>query len=274
MTGSVVGGDALYHEVWLFKTLARLEVWLFKTLARLEVWMFKTLARLEVWMFKTLARLEVWMFKTLARLEDLAEVLRPPALCCSMAKQRVLGIDPGSRKTGWGVVDVAGNVMTHVDNGVLILDDDKDLTIRLVDLAHRLNDVITTYRPDRAAVEDVFVQKSARSALILGQARGAALTTLGLRGLAVASFPTSVVKQRVSGRGGAGKEQVAAMVTALLGLPEHPFEDAADALAVALCACLESPWPTAAAALPPRKGPRQRGRDALAALARAQGKIT
>lgn len=192
---------------------------------------------------------------------------------------RILGIDPGSRKTGWGVVDVAGSVITHVDNGVLILDSDKDLTIRLVDLAHRLNDVVTTYRPDRAAVEDVFVQKSARSALILGQARGAALTTLGLRGLAIVSFPASVVKQRVSGRGGAGKEQVAAMVTALLGLPEHPFEDAADALAVALCACLENPilataLSSSSAAFTAASRPKQGGRQALAALARAQGKIT
>ena len=67
---------------------------------------------------------------------------------------RILGIEPGSRKTGWGVVDVFGSVITHVDNGVLILDDDRDLTIRLVDLAHRLNDVVTTYHPDRAAVEE------------------------------------------------------------------------------------------------------------------------
>ena len=191
-------------------------------------------------------------------------------------RQRILGIDPGSRKTGWGVVDVAGSVVTHVDNGVLMLDDDRDLTIRLVDLAHRLNDVITTYGPDRAAVEDVFVQKSARSALILGQARGAALTTLGLRGLAVTSYPASVVKQRVAGRGQADKEQVAAMVTALLGLPEHPFEDAADALAVALCAGLDNPAVARALSSSPSsssaKKPK-RGREALAALARAQGKL-
>ncbi len=154
---------------------------------------------------------------------------------------RILGVDPGSRKTGWGVVDVDGSRVVHVDNGVLFLDDDDDLTIRLTDLAHRLNDVVTTYAPDRAAVEDVFVQKGARSALILGQARGCALTTLGLRGLSVRSYSTSMVKQRVTGGGRAGKEAVAAMVTTLLSLPEYPFEDATDALAIAICAAFDHP---------------------------------
>ena len=189
---------------------------------------------------------------------------------------RVIGVDPGSRKTGWGIVEVEGNRVIHVDNGVLFLDDDRDLTIRLVDLAHRLNDVITTYQPHRAAVEDVFVQKGARSALVLGQARGCVLTTLGLRGLPVASYSTSMVKQRVTGGGRAGKEQVAEMVTSLLGLPSWPFEDAADALAVALCAALDTPLavrahPTLPA--PATKKPRTKGRDALLELARRQGKV-
>jgi crossover junction endodeoxyribonuclease RuvC len=199
-------------------------------------------------------------------------------------RTRVLGIDPGSRKAGWGVVDVVGTSVVHVDNGVLMLDSDSDLTIRLVDLAHRLNDVITTYAPDRAAVEDVFVQKSARSALVLGQARGAALTTLGLRGLKVTSYTPSMIKQRVTGGGRADKEQVASMVTALLGLPEYPFEDAADALAVAICAAFDSPLrftrdtmnagavAQALVSTLSKKRPASRGRDALAQLARAQGK--
>lgn len=190
---------------------------------------------------------------------------------------RVLGIDPGSRKTGWGIVDVSGSAVVHVDNGVLFLDDSADLTVRLTDLAHRLNDVITTYAPDRAAVEDIFVQKGARSALILGQARGCALTTMGLRGLSVTSYPTSVVKQRVTGGGQAGKEQVAAMVTTLLGLPEYPFEDAADALAVALTAALDGPLTALqqAAAKKSKKAASKKpqGRDALLALAKAQGKL-
>ncbi|HEY4221250.1 MAG TPA: crossover junction endodeoxyribonuclease RuvC, partial [Myxococcota bacterium] len=114
---------------------------------------------------------------------------------------RLLGVDPGSHKTGWGVVDIHGSRVEHVDNGVLFLDDDRVLTVRLVDLCHRLKDVIVRYRPDAAAVEDVFVQRGARSALILGQARGAALATLGLAGLPVTSIPTSQVKLRVAGHG-------------------------------------------------------------------------
>src|SRR5688500_4850650 len=152
----------------------------------------------------------------------------------SVVAVRILGIDPGSHKTGWGIVDVEGTRIVHVDNGVLFLDDSRDLAVRLVDLCHRLNDVVVRYRPDSAAVEDVFVQRGARSALILGQARGAALAVLGLQGLTVRSIPTSQVKARVAGRGRAEKGQVAEMVRVLLGLKEVPFEDAADALAVAI----------------------------------------
>jgi crossover junction endodeoxyribonuclease RuvC len=102
------------------------------------------------------------------------------------------------------------------------------------------------------------------------------LTTLGLRGLKVTPYSTSMVKQRVTGGGRADKLQVAAMVTTLLGLPEHPFEDAADALAIALCAAFDSPLQVrtgaGAAALTAPKKPKTRGRDALLALAVAQGK--
>ncbi len=179
---------------------------------------------------------------------------------------RLLGVDPGSRKTGWGIVDVEGTRVVHVDNGVLFLDDARDLTIRLVDLVQRLKDVVVRYQPDAAAVEDVFVQRGARSALILGQARGAVLATLGLAGLPVQSIATSRVKLHVAGRGQADKAQVAEMVRVHLGLKEVPFEDAADALAVAICAALGGAGPAAAVKT------RKRGRDALADLARAQGK--
>ena len=183
-----------------------------------------------------------------------------------MTRVRILGVDPGSHKTGWGVIDVEGQRIAHVDNGVLMLDDDEDLAVRLVDLCHRLDDVIVRHRPDNAAVEDVFVQRGARSALILGQARGAVLATLGLRGLRVTSIPTSQVKLRVAGQGRADKGQVAEMVRALLGLPEVPFEDAADALAVALSVA------SAPFAPVPKTSRRPSARDGLLALARAQGK--
>jgi crossover junction endodeoxyribonuclease RuvC len=189
---------------------------------------------------------------------------------------RVLGVDPGSHKTGWGVVDVSGGNMVHVDNGVLFLDDDRVLAIRLVDLAHRLRDVILTHKPDVSVVEDVFVQKGARSALILGQARGACLVTLGLAGLPVTSLTTSTVKLRVTGQGRAGKAQVAEMVRVLLGLPEVPFEDAADALAVAIAGALEveQPMLVAATRTSSQRSPKKRvsARDSLLDLARKQGK--
>ena len=171
---------------------------------------------------------------------------------------RVLGIDPGSHKTGWGAIEVEGSRVSHVDNGVIFLDDDGDLTVRLVEL-----------KPDVVVVEDVFVRKGARSALILGQARGVVLATCGMQGLPVRSVPTSQVKLRVAGRGRADKVQVAEMVRALLGLPELPFEDAADALAVALSAVGDVTRPASPPARPRKKS---RGRDALLELARAQGK--
>lgn len=181
---------------------------------------------------------------------------------------RVLGIDPGSHKTGWGAIDLDGGSVRHVDNGVIFLDDDRDLTVRLVDLTHRLRDRLVELSPDVVVVEDVFVRKGARSALILGQARGVVLATCGLHGLPVKSVPTSQVKLRVTGHGRAGKTQVAEMVRALLGLPELPFEDAADALAVALSLAGDVGTPARE-----RPAPRRaRGRDALFELARAQGK--
>lgn len=181
---------------------------------------------------------------------------------------RVLGIDPGSHKTGWGAIEVEGSRVRHVDNGVIFLDDDGDLTVRLVDLAHRLRDRLVELAPDLVVVEDVFVRKGARSALILGQARGVVLAIAGMQGLRVQSVPTSQVKLRVAGRGRADKLQVAEMVRALLGLPELPFEDAADALAVAL-SIVGDVGPVAKRTATPR---RARGRDALLELARAQGK--
>lgn len=181
---------------------------------------------------------------------------------------RVLGIDPGSHKTGWGAVDVEGSSVRHVDNGVIFLDSDRDLTVRLVDLTHRLRDRLIELVPDVVVVEDVFVRKGARSALILGQARGVVLATCGMQGLPVNSVPTSQVKLRVTGRGRADKAQVAEMVRALLGLPELPFEDAADALAVALSLVGET-----GAGAPRSLGARRaQGREALLAIARAQGK--
>jgi crossover junction endodeoxyribonuclease RuvC len=185
---------------------------------------------------------------------------------------RILGIDPGSRKTGWGILDIDGKAMRHIDNGVLFLDDDAQLSIRLRDLAHRLRDTITQHRPDCVALEDVFVHKNPRSALLLGQARGVALAAAGLADLPVHSFSPAVVKMRVAGSGRADKGQVATTVCALLGLAEEPYEDAADAVAIAICCALELAAPpqlrTAQKAKRSPGGPRK----TLLALAKVQGK--
>lgn len=181
----------------------------------------------------------------------------------------VLGLDPGSRKTGWGLVRVEKTRVTHVDHGVIFLDTKADLPERIFELTRGLHVVVERHRPDRAAVEDVFVNKGARSALVLGQARGAVLATLGLCGVETVSHTTSQVKSRVTGRGRATKVQVAEMVTRLLSLEETPYEDAADALAVALCNALEDPNKPKVRAPVRRRGNK---RDGLLALARAQGK--
>jgi crossover junction endodeoxyribonuclease RuvC len=197
----------------------------------------------------------------------------------SAPRLRVIGIDPGSLKTGWGVVEVeaAGAKVHHVDNGVIFLDGKAELPERMVELSKKLHAVIESFRPGVAAVEDVFVQRGARSALILGQARGAVLATVGLCGVRVASHTTSQVKSRVAGHGRATKEQVAEMVSVLLGLKEHPFEDAADALAVALCHGLDgSPASAQLAAAAPttkKRGKARGKRKGLEELARAQGKV-
>ncbi len=150
---------------------------------------------------------------------------------------RIMGVDPGSLKAGWGLVDVhpATREIRHVDNGVFFFEAKAELSVRLVDLARSMDRIVSEYKPDISVVEDVFVQKGARSALILGQARGAVLATLGMRGLRVASHMAVEVKAAVAGTGRADKDQVAAMVSAYFKLPETPFEDAADALALALC---------------------------------------
>lgn len=153
---------------------------------------------------------------------------------------RILGVDPGSRKTGWGLIEVrARGKIVHVDHGVLRLDTKAELPERLVELSRGIHGVTERARPHLAALEDVFGSKGIRSALILGQARGAVLATLGLCGVRVMSHTPSQVKSRVAGTGRATKDQVGEMVRALLGLDTVPYEDAADALAVAICQAVE-----------------------------------
>ena len=147
----------------------------------------------------------------------------------------VLGIDPGSRKTGFGIVSTAAGRPCYVTSGVIRLPTESGLPIRLKVLSDSLTELIETFRPDTAAVEEVFMAKSAGSALKLGQARGAAVVVCASAGLEVHEYAARQIKQAVVGTGAADKEQVQHMVTRLLRLPATPQEDASDALAAALC---------------------------------------
>lgn len=147
---------------------------------------------------------------------------------------RILGIDPGSRFTGFGIIDVEGDRTTLVQHGV-IRSGSGEFTERLGVIFAELRDLIRDHEPNEVAVETVFVSRNAASALKLGQARGAAVCAAISMGLPVAEYSPRLVKQAVVGRGGADKVQVQHMVRVLLGLREAPEEDAADALAVALC---------------------------------------
>ncbi|HSK41965.1 MAG TPA: crossover junction endodeoxyribonuclease RuvC [Arenibaculum sp.] len=152
-----------------------------------------------------------------------------------LAVVRVLGLDPGLRHTGWGVVDVAGNRLGHVADGAIHSVDGLSLADRLVQLHDGLAAVIERWRPDEAAVEETFVNKNAASTLKLGMARGVVLMVPARAGLSVAEYPSSLVKKSVVGTGRADKDQVQAMIRMLLPGAEIVTADAADALAVAIC---------------------------------------
>lgn len=147
---------------------------------------------------------------------------------------RILGVDPGSRKTGYGIVDVEGNRITHVAHGLIVVGD-ADFTARLGLLFSDLSALIAEYRPGCAAMEDVFVSRNVASALKLGQARGALIAACTHAGLDVAAYSPTAVKQALVGFGRAEKAQVQHMIRMLLTPPAPLQEDAADALAVAIC---------------------------------------
>ncbi len=147
---------------------------------------------------------------------------------------RILGIDPGSRVCGYGVVDDAGGELRYVECGVLTAPADRAMEIRLGEIARGLREVIDELAPTVVAIEDVFTHANPRSALALAQARGMALAVCGLAGLRVASYPPALVKKAVAGSGGASKDQIGRMVRVLIGMRSLPRADASDALAVAI----------------------------------------
>lgn len=148
---------------------------------------------------------------------------------------RVLGIDPGLRNLGWGVIDVAGSRLTHVANGICHSDAAQDLPYRLVDLYRQLSDVLQRFAPDSAAVEQTFVNKDAVATLKLGQARGVALLVPAQAGLQVAEYAPNAVKKAVVGVGHAAKAQIDHMVRLYFPGVDLAGPDAADALAIGIC---------------------------------------
>lgn len=148
---------------------------------------------------------------------------------------RVIGIDPGLRRTGWGVIQIDGNQLKHVGNGVCNSTASKELSVRLLEIYLQLREVITRYKPTCAAVENTFVSKDAAGTLKLGQARGIALLAPAEAGLRVYEYAPNKVKKTVVGVGHADKAQVEHMVKMQLpGVTLHG-SDAADALGIALC---------------------------------------
>ena len=146
----------------------------------------------------------------------------------------ILGLDPSLACTGWGVVRAEGSRLTHIANGQLPTDAKAPLPERLAALQSALGEIIATHRPDRAAVEEVFVNKNPQSTLKLAQARGAVLATCGAASLPVSEHAARAVKKAVVGTGSADKTQVAAMIKVLLPGAGIAGPDAADALAVAI----------------------------------------
>jgi crossover junction endodeoxyribonuclease RuvC len=147
---------------------------------------------------------------------------------------RILGIDPGLRRTGWGIVDVEGNRLIFVACGTVATDDRKALAERLVSIHEGLVRIVDDFRPDEAAVEATFVNKDAGATLKLGQARGIALLVPAKAGVSVAEYAPNLVKKTIVGAGHSEKAQIRIMIGVLLPKADPASEDAADALAIAV----------------------------------------
>ena len=147
---------------------------------------------------------------------------------------RILGIDPGLRRTGWGVIGVAGNRLIHIACGSVVTNDKADVASRLVTIHDGLVRVIEEFQPDEAAVEATFVNKDATATLKLGQARGVALLVPARAGIAVSEYAPNLVKKTIVGAGHGEKAQIRMMIGVLLPKADPQTEDAADALAIAV----------------------------------------
>ena len=152
----------------------------------------------------------------------------------SPAPLRILGLDPGLRKTGWGVIRVEGNRLSHLGHGVIAPDEKTPFSERLLALFDGISAVVADWTPDEAAIEETFMNTNAASALKLGHARAAALLAPAKAGLPVAEYAARLVKKSVVGTGAADKDQVAFMIARILPGSAGASADAADALAVAV----------------------------------------
>ena len=188
---------------------------------------------------------------------DIATLQEHPGVT-ERPRLRVLGVDPGSQATGYGVIDRVGSELRWVSHGVLRPARSSALAARLAALVRELADVIAQYAPDVASVEDVFVAASPRSALVLGQARGAVLAAIGAAALPLVAYAPARIKQAVAGAGRAPKDQMQRIVKRTLALASAPAADAADALAAAICHARAGPLERMRR---PRPRPRVRLRD-------------
>lgn len=151
------------------------------------------------------------------------------------ATTRIIGIDPGLRRTGWGVIDVEGSVLRFVGSGTVRSDDKAPLAERLCQIHTGLSAVLAAQAPHEAAVEETFVNKDAGATLKLGQARGVAMLVPAMAGLPVAEYAPNAVKKAVIGVGHGEKKQIHMMVKVLMPRAAFDTDDAADALAIAIC---------------------------------------
>jgi crossover junction endodeoxyribonuclease RuvC len=154
--------------------------------------------------------------------------------CYGWVSVIALGIDPGTRRLGWGVVSRVGNRLTHIAHGVIELDGSESIASRLVELEGQLSSVIREHRPTVSSVESLFFNKDAQAAAKLGHARGVVLLCLARAGIPIAEYAPAKIKRTIAGNGQADKRQVALMVRAALALDGLPPADAADALAIAM----------------------------------------
>ncbi len=148
---------------------------------------------------------------------------------------RILGVDPGTRYTGYGVIDVVSGKVSHVCHGVISTKAKADLWVRIHQIHKEIVSVVEETKPDELAIEKCFVSKNVSSALKLGHTRGAIIVGCMSAGLNVYEYAPTEIKSAVTGYGRAEKDQVAQMVQAILGLAKRPASDAADALAAAIC---------------------------------------